>query len=290
MKKVILYGCGCNYRGMSDYLKYCRTKKRLDILGISDKNLPPGKFFDSWPLIPREKIREYPYDYIFITSEAYEQEIREELLAMGISEKAFDMNLRNYRYDRMLSGISIICNNCWGGIAAHTLGIECCSPTKNLYFDPQEFLVFLGDLEYYLSLDPVMAGWRDALTRYDVSRFPILKVGDIKLYCNHDTDPDEAIEKWQRRKKKVDLKNMVAVFSTSEPAYEKAFFEIGGIPARYSLVPFRSVYPHSLQIDVKEGQQWFEASIATAYPGGCLDLAGMMRNEDTVIIKEVFEK
>ena len=44
---------------------------------------------------------------------------------------------------------------------------------------------------------------------FDKPRFPKLMVGDIPLYCNHDTDPEEAIEKWQSRKKKVNYSHLL---------------------------------------------------------------------------------
>ena len=68
-----------------------------------------------------------------------------------------------------------------------------------------------------------MVEWVDAMSCFDKPRFPKLMVGDIPLYCNHDTDPEEAIEKWQSRKKKVNYENIVAVFITETPKWETSF-------------------------------------------------------------------
>ena len=286
MRKVILYSCGSYYRIIRDDLKECEKRGQFQILGISDKNSPPGDELDGWKLIPREKIPEYSFDNILILSPAYEREIREELIAMGVDSRAFDYQVRTKYWDRSLNGISILCNNCWGGYAAQTLGIECCSPTKNLWFSDHAFIRFLENLEYYLSLDPVPAGWSDAVNRYDADRYPLLKVGDILLHCNHDTSAEEAIEKWQRRKRKVHPENMIAVYITDHPDLEEAFYRIGRIEKKYCLVPWESSFPHSVRIPEKKGRSFREAAVDTGKLSMGLNLSAMMRNMDDVIIRE----
>ncbi len=280
-----MYGCGYYYRTVKDMIKRAEEEHRFQVLGISGRELPLGKSLDGWKLIPREELLEEPFDSILIMSEMYEEEIKDELIARGVSIKAFDYNLYPKYWDDSLNGITVFNNLCWGGIAAHTLGIECCSPTKDLWISDHEFLKFLSDLKYYLSLEPEFMGWADADGRFDAPRFPLMTIGDIILHCNHDTDPNEAAEKWQRRKKKVNFDNMLAVYITDNPELEKSFYRIEAIEKKYCLVPWSDDNNHSVQIERKKGKTWRESAVDTAYPGRNIDLAAMMRGEDCVVIK-----
>ncbi len=286
MRNVILYGCGSYYRAMKDTIKKGEVEGRFHVLGISGRELPPGDVLDGWRLIPRERLLEQPFDSILIMSTAYEREIQEELIARGVSVQAFNYTLRPQYWDLSLNGISIFSNACWGGFAAHTLGIECCSPTKDLWIAQDEFPKFIGKLEYYLSLDPVLIGWKKGEGRFDVARYPLLAIDDITLYCNHDKDPDEAIDKWQRRKKRVNYENMMAVFITEYPEYEKEFFRVNTIDNKYCLVPWNSTHKRTIKIATVKGKKWFDSALETAFPGRTLDLVAMVHGSDHVLLGE----
>ena len=286
MKRIIICCCGAAYRGRRDEIKRLEQSGEIQIVGVTDKKLLPGGTFDGWPVIPREKIGEYSFDSIVVFSYYAEKEIREELIGQGIDSQAIAFDLPFKKVESSADGVSILCNNCWGGICAHSLGIEFCSPTKNLWIPEHRFIPFLGHLRYYLSLDPVMVEWVDAMSCFDKPRVPKLMVGDIPLYCNHDTDPEEAIEKWQSRKKKVNYENIVAVFITETPKWETLFYQIEGIDKKYCLVPWESRNPHTVQIPKIEGCTWAETAIFTGKYGRGLDLAAMLRGSDDIVLEE----
>ena len=106
---------------------------------------------------------------------------------------------------------SIISNNCWGGHVYRFFGLPYQSPTIGLYFFPKEYLKFINNLSYYLSL-PI-----EILPSYEFSKYakelevkgetnvPIAKLGDVEIVMLHYHSKEEAIEKWNRRVKKVNL-------------------------------------------------------------------------------------
>lgn len=47
---------------------------------------------------------------------------------------------------------TIIASNCNGGIIYHDLGMKFYSPTINLFFYPKDYIKFISNLKYYLSL------------------------------------------------------------------------------------------------------------------------------------------
>ena len=57
-----------------------------------------------------------------------------------------------YRKTLRKRDVTLITNNCIGGIIYHDMHLQFLSPTINLYFDNEEFIRFSTHLEYYLSL------------------------------------------------------------------------------------------------------------------------------------------
>lgn len=70
MKKIIIYGLGQEYRKQRFYLE-----NAFDIVGYSDK-----KEADISGYISVDKIRDCDFDFIFVTSSQYFEEIRDELI------------------------------------------------------------------------------------------------------------------------------------------------------------------------------------------------------------------
>lgn len=103
---------------------------------------------------------------------------------------------------------TIFSSNCNGGIIYHDLGIRMNSPTINLYIHPKDFIRFLNDLEYYLSLD---------LTKNEtesmIAGFPVGNLDDIQIYFVHYSNFCEAKNKWEERKTRVRLDNYCAIMT-----------------------------------------------------------------------------
>lgn len=78
--RAIVYGLGEVYESSKYYLE-----SAFDILACSDKR---WKEFESGEVIAPENIKDYPYEYVYITSKKYSEEIKKELVGKyGISEK-----------------------------------------------------------------------------------------------------------------------------------------------------------------------------------------------------------
>lgn len=75
------------------------------------------------------------------------------------------------------------------------------SPTRNFYFDAADYIEFCQYLDIYLSL---------SLEPYSDPESPYLmaKCGDVKLYLVHYDSFEQAAEKWEIRKQRVNKSNM----------------------------------------------------------------------------------
>lgn len=99
---------------------------------------------------------------------------------------------------------TIISSNCIGGIIYKDLNMRFTSPTINLFFKPKDFLKFCLNLEYYLSLE--------IKNTYDKDKkYPVGILDDVKIYFMHYSNFTEAKECWDRRKKRVNLDNIIVI-------------------------------------------------------------------------------
>lgn len=100
------------------------------------------------------------------------------------------------------SEISLISQNCVGGIIYHDVNQRFLSPTVNLYILPKDFIKFVNNLDYYLSLTPKVYMGKD---------YPIGTLGDIKINFMHYSTPQEAVEKWEERKQRINFDKIFVI-------------------------------------------------------------------------------
>lgn len=112
---------------------------------------------------------------------------------------------------------SIISNNCWGGITYDKLGLQYLSPTIGMLFKPHDFLKFITNLDFYLSLSPTPRKNGKFKTTADGKNNNLFEaeLGDISLFFIHYKTIDEAIVKWEKRKRRVNKNALFIKWSDS---------------------------------------------------------------------------
>lgn len=153
------------------------------------------------------------------------------------------------------SNISIISNNCWGGIICRTLGIECRSPFKNLAIQEADYLKLLGRFEYYMGCDLTFLEY--AFNTNSKKNYPVMLLDDVKVHCNHDTNPEEAAAKWNRRRAKLNYANLFVEMYTESRAMMEAFLKIDGYKRKLCFVPFETDEDNVRQLELYPGQKYF---------------------------------
>ena len=118
---------------------------------------------------------------------------------------------------------SIISNNCWGGVCYEHFGLLKQSPTVGMYFYPEDFLKLVCNLRHYLSLDMEIIDWRqsknaDFLIADESTGFLIGRIGDIEAVLVHYHSAKLAVEKWARRRKRVDFEHLYFKFGQENHA------------------------------------------------------------------------
>lgn len=118
----------------------------------------------------------------------------------------------------------------------HKFGLQYTTPTLGLFFYPEDYINFLEKFEYLI---------RQPLRFTDTSRhteanklrktmhYPIGILGEnVEIQFLHYKDKKEAADKWERRTRRINFKNLFFIYSGGEQALKEGFL------ARYQKLPF----------------------------------------------------
>ena len=103
--------------------------------------------------------------------------------------------------------VSIISQNCIGGVFYHDMGKEFLSPTINLFFTCPDFVKFVLNLEHYMNQE-VQMKWEE--------EYPVGMLEDIKISFMHYETCTKAKEDWERRKERINWDNILVLSTDME--------------------------------------------------------------------------
>ncbi|MCR5524428.1 MAG: DUF1919 domain-containing protein [Lactobacillus sp.] len=105
---------------------------------------------------------------------------------------------------------TILSSNCLGGCIYHDLGEKFLSPTINLWFNSEDFLKFVNDLDYYLNKCELIQNKNTSMD------YPVGNLGEenkkITVYFTHYSNFESAKKKWDARKKRI-TNNIFIIFT-----------------------------------------------------------------------------
>ena len=134
---------------------------------------------------------------------------------------------------------TIISNNCWAGKAYQYLDMPYLSPTVGLYFFAEDYLRFVSNLRYYLSLDLIFipaekSRYAETLRERNQLHVPIGMLDDVEIIFLHYKSREEAKEKWVRRKQRVNFEDIILKFSNMNLCTEECMKEFDNLPLKIS--------------------------------------------------------
>lgn len=116
------------------------------------------------------------------------------------------INLKRILYKKILriklknKDFSVIASNCNGGTILSDLGVRFNTPTINLFFYPKDFLNFVSRLEDNLKYELI-----EVPSDYN---YPVGSLNNIKIHFMHYKTFEEAKEKWDLRKYRINYDNL----------------------------------------------------------------------------------
>jgi uncharacterized protein (DUF1919 family) len=129
---------------------------------------------------------------------------------LGFIKKVIARRAKNFNN----KGVTILCNNCIGGIILHDLKQEFNTPTINLYFHAPDYIAFLERIPYYLSHEITFS--HSSKYETTLKSYPVGKIEDIEMHFVHYNSFDEAKKKWETRAKRVNYDNLFIIGSDKE--------------------------------------------------------------------------
>lgn len=151
-------------------------------------------------------------------------------------------HLRSWRYARLRkqltrTDVSIISSNCVGTLCSHDLHLPFLSPTVNCVILPKDFIRFVSNLEYYLSVDVRMSEEEKG------PGYHYGYVGDIPIRFMHIKYKDEPRKKWNIRRKRVNLSNLVVVMTEKDGCTYDDLVAFDQLPFKRKVVITSKEYP-----------------------------------------------
>ena len=276
MYKVLIWGCGTAYNAHLLHLRRMEETGEARIVGVYSRDLHFGRTLDGFPILSKNEIPFVEHDYLLVMATKGQEEILKEYLALGGRRDKFlpcrvlDLpDLSFSRYIRIKEArFSILSETCYAGILYNTLCMEVLSPFKNLWVARKDYFRILADLPHYMSLSPVLWKPSDYAARpYDQPGYPILRLdGDILLNCNHYSDPDDAISKWNERRRKINYQNILATFFAEDRGAEEEFYQLPVLGRRLCFTPYPSDLPDSAYVPEEGGEYSFTGQHRTGKP------------------------
>ena len=137
--------------------------------------------------------------------------------------------LRNYNP-------TIISSNCNGGIIYHDLNLPFNSPTINLSMDTDDFIKLVSNMKCYLGQEIVEIEDKNY-------QFPCGMLDDIKIRFNHYDTFEEAVYKWNERKKRINWDNIYIMGIDGDKASYSSLKKFDKLPYKNKVIFTHRDYP-----------------------------------------------
>ncbi len=132
---------------------------------------------------------------------------------------------------------SIIASNCNGCVLTHDLGVRFMTPTVNLSMSAGDYLKFVKNMDYYLKAKIIEQ--KNSATDY-----PVGILGEnIVLHFIHYKSFDEAVKKWDERKRRINKRNMFFMMTDRDGCTEEDIREFDSLPYRNKIIFTAKEYP-----------------------------------------------
>lgn len=130
---------------------------------------------------------------------------------------------------------TIISNNCWGGYVYQMLGIEYKTPFVGLFLYANDYYKVVSNLKYYMNHE---LQFKDKLIYFGPGDYyyPVGLLKDVEIHFLHYKSKDEALEKWNRRKQRINYNNVYFKFDNRDGATEELLQKIDKLSFRNKII------------------------------------------------------
>jgi uncharacterized protein (DUF1919 family) len=108
---------------------------------------------------------------------------------------------------------TIISNNCWGTFVYKGLHLQYRTPFVGLFLFAPDYMKLLENFTDYMSKDMKFTGetrYKQHID-YDI-KYPVGLLDDLEVHFVYSKDNEDAVEKWDRRRKRINWDNIYYKF------------------------------------------------------------------------------
>lgn len=162
-----------------------------------------------------------------------------------------------YRIGLKNRSYTVISNNYWGGVITRNFGLQYNSPTCGTFFFSKEYIKFLKDLPTHLNaeleqVNVVDSIYKDYLLPKYGYNIVVGKVLDAEIVFLHYSCFEEAKQKWDRRKARVNYDNMVVKYNDQNKFEVEDYYEFEKLPFNHKIF-----FTANTELKAKEGCIFF---------------------------------
>ena len=164
-----------------------------------------------------------------------------------INSRVFSLNswkktiilLRRKNRRRRLTNESftLVANNCVAGAVYQDLSLEYLTPFVGLYMNPNDFVRLCSSFEHYMGMDLVEK-------KQSEFPFPVGQIEEITIYFMHYQSYDEALSKWNSRKKRMNFSRLGFILVQRDGCTEEDMQEFDSLEVTNKIILTTSVYPN----------------------------------------------
>ena len=131
---------------------------------------------------------------------------------------------------------TIIASNCNGEFIYYDMKLNFLSPTINLSFDMNDYVKMLENLKWYME---------QPITPYEDDRFdyPTGMLGDIEIRFKHYSTFEEAVKKWEQRKKRINWDNLYILAIDGDNCTYESMVRFDNLPFKHKVIFTHKEYP-----------------------------------------------
>ena len=112
---------------------------------------------------------------------------------------------------------TIICNNCYAGHIYEALNIQYRTPTIGLYFFAEDYIDFLISLKENINSDITFISksrHKACRKEHEILNYPIGLINEkIEVHFLHYKTKEEALNKWNRRKERINWNKLLVIMN-----------------------------------------------------------------------------
>ncbi len=255
LHKIVIWGTGLEYNGLYNLIKFFERDNQFKVVAITDGYVKDASYIDGYKFVKPEKLIEEDFDYILVcVAERFFDEVIKNIHDIGIERNRVlpgrILKIAGFDFEKYIKvkalNVSILSNNCWGGLTYHTLGLPILSPLVNMWERDGDYIKFLKNIKMYLSSPIEFIRFGYAPNQKN-ENYPVARCADIELHFNHVETFEEAKQQWNKRKDRINFQQLFVMMFTSD---SKLLDEFDKLPFEHKVcfVPFESDVPSAFYL------------------------------------------